>query len=56
MLSVIYIPQKDKSRDIIYNDPDGNHIEITIGANNTTSQLPPDPLEKIDNIYLILGI
>jgi len=49
--SVFYIPQKDKSRDIVYNDPDGNHIEINIMANNTTSQLPPDPLEKIDNIY-----
>jgi len=51
ILSVIYIPQKDKSRDIVYNDPDGTHIEITMGANNTTSQLPPDPLDKIDNIY-----
>ena len=49
--SVFYIPQKDKSRDVVYNDPDGNHIEISIMANNATSQLPPDPLEKVDNIY-----
>jgi hypothetical protein len=49
--TVYYIPKKDKSRDILYNSPDGNHIEIQLEMNNTVSQLPEKPLEKINNIY-----
>lgn len=49
--TIYYIPEKDKSRDIVYNSPDGNHIEIQLEMDDSTSQLPEKPLEKVDNIY-----
>lgn len=49
--TVYYIPKRDKTRDIVYNSPDGNHMEIQLEMNNTNPQLPEKPLEKIDNIY-----
>ena len=50
-VTVYYVPQKEKLRDVIYNDPDGNSIEIVLQPAGTTAGLPETPLEKPDNIY-----
>lgn len=50
-LTVYYIPKKEKLREILYDDPDGNPVEIIIQPEGATTALPEAPLEKSDNIY-----
>ncbi len=50
-VTVYYVPQKEKLRDVIYTDPDGNSIEIILQPGDSSVGLPETPLEKQDNIY-----
>jgi hypothetical protein len=50
-VAIYYIPENGKLSDILYEDPAGNPVEISLEPGNTTTQLPEAPLEKQNNIY-----
>jgi hypothetical protein len=50
-MTVYYVPENGKLNDVLYDDPAGNPVEISLKPGNTTSQLPEAPLEKQNSIY-----